>query len=344
MLRYVIARLLLAGFSLLLVLVTLEMGFRIQHAWRLRSQGEIWAVYDADLGYRLNPGFDDINADGLRDHPVQPKGQRFRILMLGDSVAYYGEDVDDTFPGRLERTLEQDPALAPIDVLNASVKGYTNYQQMLYLERHGLRFEPDLVGVAFVLNDCFRFLHQFKVEDGRIVGDSYELTPEAVQSVESWLYRTLRKSAFLVWLRHQLAIAEDAIALGTSGGYSFDYRPDFRTAWLDQPWRDVESQLARMRDLGKLHDFRVFLVAFPFGDQYREDYLARDRGYVLKPQQILREICRRLGIPYLDLYPELDPARHLEEDRIHLTAEGRHQVGRRLAAFLSEQGLVPSTP
>ena len=129
MLRQALPRLLLAGCSLVLIFCTLELGFRLERASRLRSPAEIWAVYDADLGYRLNPGFADISADGLRDHPVRPKGELFRILILGDSVAYYGESVDDTFPAHLERTLGQDPALAAIDVLNAGVKGYTNYQE-----------------------------------------------------------------------------------------------------------------------------------------------------------------------------------------------------------------------
>ena len=96
-----------------------------------------------------------------------------------------------------------------------------------------------------------------------------------------------------------------------------------------------------MQARGKLHNFRVFLVAFPFGDQYRNDYLERDRDYVLKPQRRLREICARLAIPYLDLYAKLDVERDLETDGIHLTAAGRRRVGTLAADFLVARGLVP---
>ncbi len=50
-------------------------------------------------------------------------------------------------------------------------------------------------------------------------------------------------------------------------------------------------------ELGREHEFQIFLVAVPFGDQYREDYLELDAAYVKMPQRKLAEICGRLGIP-----------------------------------------------
>ncbi len=106
--------------SLGLSFAALELGFRGYDRLRL-SEGEIWAVYDSHLGYRLNPDFGDINAHGLRDHPVPAKSDLFRVLMLGDSVAYYGDDIDDTYVGHLRARLRAVPGLAVIEVLNAGV-------------------------------------------------------------------------------------------------------------------------------------------------------------------------------------------------------------------------------
>lgn len=343
--RLWLERALLAAGSLALCLVLLEAGFRIAEELRLRlHEGELWAVYDPELGYRLNPDFEDVNAHGLRDHPVAPKSERFRVLVLGDSVAYYGDDVDDTFVGHARRILGERDGSPPLDVLNAGVKGYTTHQELLYLERDGLELQPDLVGVAFVLNDLHRFLHRFRVRDGRIVGDSYAFSEEAIGSVDNALYRLLRKSVFLVWLRHRVGVLADTAVDTVSDGFSFDARPDFRNAWRDEPWRDVESRLARMQALGREHGFRLFLVVFPLGEQYRADYLARDRDYVLKPQRKLGEIAGRLALPVLDLYPHLDRERDLEPDGIHLTAAGRRRVGARLAGFLEEKRLLPPEP
>src|SRR5262245_45959568 len=97
-----------------------------------------------------------------------------------------------------------------------------------------------------------------------------------------------------------------------------------------------------MTALGAQHGFRVFLVAIPFGDQLRSDYVARNRDYVMYPQRKLAEITRRLDIPYLDLYPVLDLARDFESDHVHLSKRGRALAGERIAQFLMDERLVPS--
>ena len=334
------AKLTLSIGSLVMIFAVLEVGFRFRAALAARGAGAGWAVYDEDLGYRLNPGFGDTNADGLRDRPVAPKAGRFRVLMLGDSVGYYGDDVDDTYVGRLRTRLAENPGLAPFDVLNAGIKGYTNYQELVFLEKYGVGFEPDLVGVGFVLNDLHRILHRFRVENGRIVGDTYDFTPEAQASVDSPLVRAARTSLFLVWLYRRLGTAAADLAYRIGGGFAFDQRLDLSTAWKDESWPAIESQLAAMKGLGVERGFGLFLVSFPFGEQYRADYLARDRRYVLKPQRRLQEICRRLEIPYLDLYGELEPT-HLESDGIHLTRSGRESAAEAIASFIEKQQLIP---
>jgi lysophospholipase L1-like esterase len=325
----------LALCGLLAAVLLCELGLRLIERVRFVRAGELWAVHDSELGWRLNPRYGDHNAIGLRDRPLTPKGDRERLLFLGDSLLYYGDGVDDTLVGHLRAELDPRFGLERVDVVNAGVKGYTNWQELRFLERDGLALEPDLVGVGFVLNDCYRMLHQFQVEDGRIVGQGHGFSAEAVRA-EPWLLRTLRKSHLLVWLRRRFSAFEGV----PPGGFSFDHRPDFNAAWRNEPWLAIEAQLGALVALGSTHGFAVFLVAFPFGDQYRADYLARDRDYVLKPQRALAEISGRLGIPYLDLYPLLDAGSDLEQDRIHLSATGRRKAAQEIARFLGEQGLL----
>lgn len=327
--------LLLAG--VLLAFLLCEITFHVVEAVKFARAGELWAVHDETLGWRPNSRYGDHNALGLRDRPVEEKNGRARILFLGDSVLYYGDSVDDTLVGRLRGELQRELGAQAVDVVNAGVKGYTNWQELQFLKLRGVELEPDLVGVGFVLNDCYRMLHQFRVEDGRIVGQSYEFSEEAVES-ETWLRRFLRRSRFLVWLRHRFSSIEPV----PEGEFTFDHRPDFRSAWQDEPWIAVESQLREMTEIGRSKGFRVFLVAFPFGDQYRPDYLARDADYVMKPQRKLAEICARLGIPELDLHPILDPAADFDSDRIHLTPSGRARAAAGIAGFLREAELLPA--
>jgi lysophospholipase L1-like esterase len=339
-----LGNLILLGASGLLVFAIAEIATRVLESVARAKElaGESWAIYDADLGYRPRPGHDGWNELGLRDDALETPKRRFRVLMLGDSVAFYGDSPADTFPGHLERALGENAALAPSEVVNAGVRGYTNYQELVFLEKYGVSAEPDLVGVSFVLNDLHEILHQFEVVNGEIVGQTYSFSSEAQQGVQSPLYRLLAKSHFLVWLRRQLAVFDDLIELYAGDRFSFELRPDFNTAWQEAPWRDVEAQLARMRALGEQRGFRVFVVAFPFAEQLRPDYLARDAKLVRFPQRKLAEACARLRIPLLDLFEELDAAQDFDADRIHLTAVGRRRAGERIARFLAEQRLVPA--
>ena len=325
--------------TLIFTFLLIEAGFRVAEAVRARPHAT-WAVYDPELGYRLNPEFGDTNAEGLRDHPITPKAGRYRILMLGDSLGYYGDTVDDTWVGRLRRVLSRSEEMVIPDVLNASIKGYTNYQELGFLKKYGLAFEPNLVGIGFVLNDLHRILHSFKVVDGRIVGESYAFAPDAFDSVDSWGVRLARKSRSLVWLRRALAGTYDDLSAQLSEGYSFEHRPDMNTAWKDQAWRSVEAQMREMQALGREHGFGLFMVVFPITDQYRPHYLAADRDYVLKPQRLAASLCRQLNIRCLDLYERLSP-RDFEADGVHLTGDGRQRVAEHVAQFLNESGLIP---
>jgi len=323
-----------------LLFAALEIGFRVTESIASRRRGVTWALYDPDLGYRPNPGYGDTNAAGLRDHPITPKNGRFRLLMLGDSLGYYGDSIDDTWVGRMRTELGRPRGDASLQILNGSVRGYTNYQELLFLKKYGLDLEPDLVGIGFVLNDLHRILHTFKMENGRIVGETYDFSPEAVDSVGSPLFHLARRSHFLVWLRRTLDPAIGSVQYKVAKGFSFDYRPDMNTAWKDGPWADLKTQLLEMQALGKAHQFGLFMVIFPFADQYRSDYLAADREYVLKPQRRAAATCSELLIPCLDLFDALNPAMFLG-DGIHLTAGGRQRVAEEVSRFLTERNLVP---
>lgn len=335
----------LAGPLLALAVVTLsfallEAGFRVADTLAASRAEESWAVYDEVIGYRLRPGFGDVNDAGLRDHPVPPRSGKGRLLMLGDSLIYNGADVDDTVIGWLRRELARSPRGAAVEVLNAGVRGYTSRQALLWLERYGLALEPDAVGLHFVLNDLHDELVRFEVQDGRIVGQSYQFTEEAARAVDSRLVRLARRSVFLTWCWRRLAVLRHAVEHFLLRDFSFDHRIDFAPAWKEEPWEMVRGQLRALRELGGEHGFEPFVIVYPLADQYRRRYLARDREYVLRPQRRLAELCGDLGIPYLDLYEALD-ASVFEADDIHLTRAGRRRAAAAIAGWLLDEGLVP---
>lgn len=273
-----------------------------------------------------------MNPDGLRDDPIGPKNGRFRLLFLGDSVAVWGDSVEDTFVRHLRNELHRDPAFRNVDVINAGQKAFTNYQQLVYLKKYGLKFQPDLVGVQFCLNDRHKFFYQVQFENGRVVLETRG---------GNWLERVARRSRVLHWAGENVTPSQLAAMWKAWRGFSFDYRPDISNAWQDEPWNDIEHQLREMVELGRQNRFSVFVVAVPLAVQYRADYLERDRHYVLRPQRRLKEICERRGIPYFDLYPDLKVEMFLD-DGMHLSRMGRREVGRQVAKFLKNSKLLPA--
>src|SRR4029450_5746145 len=113
-------------------------------------------VYSETYGWELRRGFHGydlgelatVNRQGYRGraHALARDPARTRVVMVGDSIAY-GAGVKDeqTFSARLE-------ARGPrFDVVNLAVGGYGTDQELLRLEREGLRYRPDVVLLHFCL-------------------------------------------------------------------------------------------------------------------------------------------------------------------------------------------------
>jgi lysophospholipase L1-like esterase len=135
-----------------------------------------WCIADDDLLYVFRPHYEGrifeavarVNDLGLRGDDFatsKPKGTR-RVLCLGDSRTFgYQVAQDECFPAQLERIWREKFPGSPIEVLNAGLPGYSSYQGLHYLELKGLRFDPDVVTVAFGFNDR-RFVLKPEQADG----------------------------------------------------------------------------------------------------------------------------------------------------------------------------------
>ena len=90
---------------------------------------------------------------GFRGPPVRDKGDRFRILAIGDSTTFgLGVQQMESWPSQLQQIL--DPGADNIEVINAGVPGYSSVQGLRFLEKRGLALHPDLVIATFGTNDC----------------------------------------------------------------------------------------------------------------------------------------------------------------------------------------------
>ncbi len=91
------------------------------------------------------------NSNGVRLNKEIPyeKGNKKRVLLLGDSFAYgFGVNDSDTFAVRLQENLGEN-----YEVISLSASGYGTGQELLQLKHEGLKYNPDIVILFFFQND-----------------------------------------------------------------------------------------------------------------------------------------------------------------------------------------------
>jgi lysophospholipase L1-like esterase len=296
-----------------------------------------WVVFDAELGYRLNPKMGAFNSRSVRgDEIAVPKpDKRYRIIYLGDSVPF-------DKPGFVSITRDSLRQLGDVEVINAGVPGYTTYQEVLFFETYLVDTSPDVVIWTYCLNDNHRFLHRFG-RDGRML-----LTNEARArlALDPPWDAIVRRSYVLSLIHVGLA------SLGfndEAADFEWEARADFSAAWKDYSWAEYEKNFERMVHLTRQHGIKLTVVIFPFEPQLFHALTFEGQperlGYITKPQRSLIAVAEKYGVPYLDLLPEYLPeyarGARFFRDGIHLNPEGHADTARRMLRFLSEADLLP---
>lgn len=90
------------------------------------------------------------NSRGLRDkdYELEKPDNVTRIVVLGDSFTWgFGVNDDEVYTEVLERRLND------VEVINLGVTGFAISQEIRYLKREGLKYNPDIVLLALCMND-----------------------------------------------------------------------------------------------------------------------------------------------------------------------------------------------
>lgn len=155
--RYVVAA---AGVLAALLLV--EVVARIEGPSVCADAGGILLQADPEVGWTFTPGLhvtlDDcggdawrapvaINAQGLADQPwpYEKRTGDVRVLLLGNHLADgLGVAREDRLSVRIAHLADQTRGRR-LSVVNATIPGYATGNQLLWLEKRGLRYSPDVV-------------------------------------------------------------------------------------------------------------------------------------------------------------------------------------------------------
>jgi lysophospholipase L1-like esterase len=308
-------------------------------------------IEDETLGWKHKPHAHDewggspvtINGKGLRGAELEyAKAPGVtRILYLGDSVTFGYRLPSDlqTFPYLVESILER-KVEGEIESINAGVGGYSPWQEYAYLIHEGIKYDPDLIVVSFVLNDVTAKFGLIRF-GGTSVGFELQNTVSAKfvkffkgRSIAFFGRQILARLRFGTDLQRGAQRQEN---LGVEDLVFDSDRPFVRNAW-DSTLRDLGSIFSYARTKG----IPAVLVVFPYTFQFA------DPERLSTPQRVLSRYASEIGVPVVDLLPLLADAAErstphelfLDED--HLSEKGSRVVAELLADRFSALAIVKS--
>jgi lysophospholipase L1-like esterase len=348
--RGLVGKLLLSLATFLVVVPLAEVALRIARPQPLPSQDTLrsWVlsgmyVADETVGYRLAPGFAGrleragvvtefrTNSLGLRAPELGPRpSERLRIAAFGDSVTFgWGVAQGEDWASFAERELAVRLGEGVPEVVNCGVGGYGTANELGLLASLGRTLAPDLVLVGFYPNDFTDNLEgtaAYTVRDGYLFDEA-----SAERFRENWLARQshLVRLSSAVWgaaRERWLGLPPAARPLRT-----------YSAAELEQGARLSAELLLRMREESRSLGARFAVLWFP------PETWVRDGVAVPLQQHLVRQI-EAAEVPSLDLLPALraqsDVASLYLPDHGHLSAAGNRVVGRAVASWLLEVGLL----
>jgi lysophospholipase L1-like esterase len=277
-----------------------------------------------------------INSHGLRDierNFAKSEGI-YRVLSLGDSVAF-GWEVrsEDTYAKQLQ-TLLQARGGPTYEAINAGILGWDLPIELAYLEETGLRYDPDLIiAQCTVANDIYHTI--------------YTIPPP---SLARWLRDHTSLWGFLsrtFWqARDQLQGFVQGTQAGGTGAPSYPFPLDEE----DPIWEEyIRAPLLEMAELAQRNDADFVIVVFP------TDVQVRSPEYPTTAQQVIRNLGSEYDILVLDLLPvfreayvEHSPGTGQGETSplfadfsSHLSVLGHRLAAEAIYKTLEEKGLLP---
>ena len=366
----------LLSLSLLFCFAIVEIGVRILVKDRLHYFPHPRFLYQPDKyrGYKLAKNSRgvfrdtqneyiaraDTNSLGMRDYEYGEKGENtFRILVLGDSFTFgAGVEFEDTFVKQLESILRQKNDGKKYEVINAGVMGYGTDQEYYYLKEWGFKLKPDLVIVAFYIqNDVedvmIGAINHYTVKDGYLF-DLFEHKQK--ERRKNFLERNSRAYEFFEDRVNNLLIKKGLKKKPwESSGIPLDmkFRLKKYPPKLEEAMNKTKGFFKGIDSLEKHIGGKSLILLIPGRNQVFEGWWLKDldrfhenpSNYsITRINDELADFAKENKIPFLDLLP----SQREYEKKIdlflpvdpHWNKEGHKLVAKTIYDFLVSNGMV----
>ncbi|MDH3639603.1 MAG: hypothetical protein OES09_14245 [Gammaproteobacteria bacterium] len=300
-----------------------------------------------------------INEDAMNDTPTyQYKNSKRRLVAIGDSHTFaLGVDMSQAWPNVLENLLFGEDSEAGT-VFNLGVIGYNLGQYYDWLKLNEERLSPNTLIIGFSMatdlydlipprkggfvygRDKDRYYYDL-ADDGTLYHARSNIagTREPATDVRSYLnhlalYRLIKRSKLAYWLSVRISPRGRSLWPGLDTALKKELVGDDAYRW--QLAERVLTALAG--DVGQRVD-HIILVVIPYLAQvYDEVWEASFGGFPGKYDRWigndrLREICKRLGIEFVDTTPDFISQTQATGEWLHYRYDGHpNPLGHKIIA------------
>jgi len=134
------------------------------------------------------------------------------------------------------------------------------WQEVTYPREYGWRFKPRIVIIGFYANDA----GPRPMRIPQIVTESGFKKEQGVQGVFSYkMIHQVKRSRVLLLLRDRYQKLVNRISPSPGYRHKLSLLNGTGDKFIEERWKEVESSLKEMLDLGKKHGFSGILAQFP---------------------------------------------------------------------------------
>lgn len=262
-----------------------------------------------------------------------------KILILGDSVCFgFGINFQETFGELIEKKLGEDWMS-----LNLSVVGYSTDQQVLMLEREGLKYNPDITIFCLWVNDIPGILDSSPLENGGrgkpvFILENKELKLKNVPPRSISIFPEYYNKMFILTygrypLNYYLGERYEGI-FGKLKGYLYLFEDKvaqivlFRMLLYKEVVRRYIDLLKAIMNRAKSScQCKIYLVLIPDYDQVlgRKPYVDRIYDMIQKELSLLVDVIK-IDLERSDFFPK----------NLHPNARGHRKIAEQVYKFLKE--------
>ncbi len=279
------------------------------------------------LGYELKKNltyFNELktNSSGFRDKefPIFKSDTTKRILVIGDSITFACdiENRKNIFTSKFNDMLNFKSKSFKYEVFNMGVDGYNTIQEAENLKQNGLKYNPDIVVVAYCLND----------------DDGYSNIYHAVLFNDNKLHSVLFKS--IVYRKIYIFFINIFTDIKIHG-QPIQYIDD---KYKNIDYKDIGFEM--FKDLQREYKFKLYFFIIP----YFKDFTNYED--IKKHKEIADKLKKYTEIKYFDLLDDFSKFTsngtvfriHNGNDYCHPNEKGHELIAEFMYNKLKQDGVV----